>query len=764
MIKITKNDFTLKSVLKEMVVLELGKETISMNEIINYVHAHRLQPFTLSFQNSNKQIFILNCYKISKNYFSFEIGQTKGEDIFTNPIIYFDQNNKLWELISLEQIYYFLNSFKNPMIKCKINGILYSPSYYHIKSHLIHEDKIVDTLTYEIYDKNSFSKFFETHPNNFLNETFKSPIEFDKNFNYYFNYNKKNKTIGSFHIYDNINDTRFIISRDFLDLYKPSPYYYCGVSGKGKSITLIGSLKYRDNFFELGSFYINCKCLKKLLFDGKGLYVKQILIDEIIYLNPNSYSIYEKSVNYIESFSFEDNYSYLKLIDNLLEKFICEDFKYLIAFDQYDESQDPDKILGKILKKYEIKNNIHFIIISSIDEINIRKIKLQYLLGEILLDKARFCEINEICKIEDNSLNYEQQEALDKLGNTFKALNEIKNNTNIKKYLTEQKFKYSKKIIKFYLSNKFEINKYIDNENQIILKIPLDIIGKIISFKTDYIYDKSNIISIKDYIPFRFYDIEGINNNKYIIKFGFPLIKEILLDIYSHITLNNNYNALKTILNNKGSNLGTIFELKIIFNLSEGKKLFDFTIKKKFVIHTIVPKSNENINLNIDINKKINSKIRFNLEDNTTYVVHQEIFNGKALDFLIIRVINKEVFIYGFQISIYKDEIFDENYLIDDYRDMIENLDLIFSTKINYYNTFFGYIFDYSRIKEKDYEKMLKKCNNRWPYCFYDTEENIFCDENHIQITDINSVVVCPLFKKERIYSTIKNQLFNNLH
>ena len=750
---ITENNFTFKNVLKEMVVLELGKETITMNEILKYVEIHGSKPFTLTYKNSKNHTFILNCYDVTVNHFSFELGETKGVQIYKNPIKYLDSKNKLWEFICIEQIHYFLNFFNCPMIECKKEKIKIPPTLLNMISHFIHGDKIVDAFTYEIYDKKSFVNFFKTCPNDFLNETFESPIKFDKNFDYYFNYKKINKIIGSFHIYDDIKKTRYFLSRDFLDLNKPSPYYYYGASGKGKSITLIGSLKYRNDMTELGTFYINCKSLKRHLFDRNELHTKQILINEILYLNPHSYSTYEQSVNYIKCFLFKNDYAYLSLIDNLLEKFTYDNFEYLIAFDQYDNSQDPTKILGKILKKYKEKKNIHFIILSSIDDIDIRKIKLHFLFSEDIPDKEHYNEIKEICEIKDINLDSEQQEALNMLGNSFKVLNEIKNAPSIEIYLKKKKFKYSKKIILFYLSDKSKINEYIDTKNQIIKRIPFDIIGKIISFKTNYIYDKRNIINIADSIPFRFYNVEKVNENSYIINFAFPLIKEIMSDIYAHITLNNNYSSLKNILNNKGSGLGTIFELKIIFSLYEGKKLFDFTINKKFAIHTIIPKTNENIITNI----------RFSLEDNNTYVVSKEIFNCKALDFLIIRVINKEIFIYGFQISIFKDEIFNESYLNNAYKDMIDNLDLIFSADINYNNTFFGYIFDYSRVKEKDYVKMLKKCENKgWQYCFFDTDENIFCDKNHEQITNINSIVSCPLTEEEKIYPTIKSKLTKN--
>ena len=281
--KHTRNDFTLKRTLKEMIVLDLGKNTISMYEILNYLKYHQLKPFTLTFKDLQNQTFILKCHHISKNEFNFEIGETKGEEIFTNPIIYFGQDNKRWEFISMEQIHYFLDLFNLPMIKCKLENKNYSPTLFNIVTHFKHEDKVIDIFTYEIYDKDSFNNFFKNCPDIFLNKTFENPKHFDKNFDYYFNYNKLIKLDGKFHIYDDIENTRSYISKDFLDLRKPSPYYYYGAEGKGKSITIIGSLKYRNNFNKFGSFYINCKSLKYHLLKKNNLIVRQILINEILY-------------------------------------------------------------------------------------------------------------------------------------------------------------------------------------------------------------------------------------------------------------------------------------------------------------------------------------------------------------------------------------------------------------------------------------------------------------------------------------------------
>lgn len=745
----TTNTFTFKRKLKEMTLLNLGEITITMNEILGYLKSHSLKPFTLKFEDQNKNTFILKCYNISENEFDFELGEIKGENIFTAPIIYYENNDNFWEFISLEQIHFFLNSFYSPMIQCKIENIHFPPTLFNIVNHIKHDDTIVDIFKYEIYDKNSFDTFFKDSPKKFLNETFETPKLFDKNFDFYFNYNKNIRITGNFHIYDDELKSRYYICKDLLDLHKPSPYYYYGSSGKGKSITILGALKYRKNYYQLGSFYINCKSIKNQLLAKNYLWAKQIIINEILFLNPHSYSLYEKSTDYIKSFIFKDEFGYLELIDKLLENFRDENFHYLIAFDNYSNLHDQNKYLKKILKKYEEKENLKFIICSSTNDTDIKAIKKSYLFQQDCPNKNNYCEIKKICRlIKDDNLNFEQKLTLDKFGNSFKVYNEIKIVSNIEQYIKDKKFQLSKKIISFYLKDD-EINKYIDETKKIIKTIPFTIIGQILCFQTDYIYNRENIMSIIDYIPPKFYEIKKEINNNYIVKFSFPFIQEIIYDIYSIITLNNNYNILKKILNNKGSGLGTIFELKILFNLFEGKKIFNFTINKKYEIRTIIPKSNESIN----------TKLKITLKDNSTYVIQQQIFNGKALDCLIIRVINEQLYIYGFQISTYKEEIFNADYIIKAYKDMIENLELIFSTTIDYNKCYFSYIFDYSRVTDKDYEIMLDNCNTKhWKYCFFDTNDNIFCDKNHLVIENIDSIVTCPLLNEKKFIPQVKQK------
>lgn len=240
------------------------------------------------------------------------------------------------------------------------------------------------------------------------------------------------------------------------------------------------------------------------------------------------------------------------------------------------------------------------------------------------------------------------------MGNSFKELMELKNCKNINVYFKKTKFRLSKKILAFYLTKEQELNKYIDLKNEEILNIPPEIIGKILIFKTDYSYDKETILNIIEFIPFRFFDIKKVDKNSYIVKYSFPFMKDVMMDIYRIIIFRHSYSTLKNILTNKGSALETIFEILLIFNLSPkglmNTNIFNyFSISGKIQIRSIIKKKNE-------IND--NNNLKYNLEKNKTYLIEQENLNGRDLDYLIIDMKDNESFLYGIQISIYKDEIF----------------------------------------------------------------------------------------------------------
>ena len=761
------NYFTFKKKIQDMQIISKN-HCVNLDQILKVVNQ----------QDANKYIDVqfgeplpIKIIDINNKCFSFILEDVQGINILKEPYKYIHSDGEIYEFISLGQFKHFLKNFNNPKIECKTcgNNKLYTPNFIAFNEHKNHALNIIDSFHYKKYDNNEYAKFFEKRPSLFIKIEFETPIIFEKNFNYYFNYHNKININEKFYIYDDKNNTRENLSYEIMNNSDKICNYY-GASGRGKSITLIGSLKYRRTFKLIGSLYINCKTIKSLLVKNKESTVKQILIDEIIFFIPNNYESYKSAVKLIESFHFENNYSYWELIENLLYKYQNENLKYIIAFDQYNNLQDIYFNLKKIKEFFQKYLNFKFIIFSSMNETDIREIKIKNLFEDDSSYKDEyFFEINNVCNIIDNNLNKDQKKALRKMGNSFKELIEIKNSLKIDEYFKNKKVKIGQKIISFYLSNKQEdMNKYFNFLNKEIIFVPEEVIGRVLKFTTDYSYDKEDMSKLIKEVPFRFFHIQKEtqnNNNIYKIYYSYPFIREVMLDIYKNIILNYSYTGLRKTLNNKGSGLGNIFELAVVFYLTpkgeECVNIFkNFSISEKMTIHTIVKKNNEK-------EEKI-SQLITKLEINKTYIIEQEIFNGKDLDFLIIDMKNNEPIIYALQVSIFKEIIFEKQYLFNSFSKMIKILRNKFGDiNIKYSNLYFGYIFDHLRAHEPNYANMLKNCNDKgWKYCFFNADQKCFYDKDNQKVDDIKKFVSAPfkdINKKIGDFpQTFKNLLFTD--
>lgn len=743
------NSFTLHKLLREMIILKTIDIEINMETILNGIK--EITEPTKLYVNSNGIKYELNIFEITKVKFSFEFNGIIGINLFRKPIYYWHGFTR-YEFISQQQFDAFINKFNIPLIKCYKENDNFKADLltfrYHIQV-LNHTDRVIEGFNFKIFNKIDYDSFFANNNLSFINRRFDSPDKFEKNFQYYFDFNKKLNINGPFNIIDDKDNNReyFVISLTHFS-NKNSKFYY-GSSGQGKSVTLIGALKYRNNFNTLGSLYINCKALKCLIFRGDILEAKQILIDEIFYLTPFNYEQYLNLIDIIKYFNFVDEYSYLELIKKIIEVLEKIDGQYLFAFDQYNDSNDPKHIAKDLIKKYNQNKNFLFLVFSSMNETDIRIIKKKNIFQ--ISNKDNYNEIVKICDINSMNWNDNKELVFNQLGRTFKALIEIKYSNNINEYLDFKKYKLSKKLILFYLKPDDKIDNYLDDKEKKIIKIPNYIIGNILSFKTDFNYDKKSLDTILDNVPFRYFDFKKNKNDNYMIKFAFPLIEEIFKDIYKKIVLNNSYNSLKLILDNKGSGLATFFEMMVIQNLLEQPNSFDdFYITAHHIIQTIVPKKNE----------KVTSNIKLTLKENETYLIEQKIFGGKALDCLIIHMKLKVPIIFGLQISIYKEDIFDILELFDSYKAMIDNLNKIFSIQIKIENTFFGYIFDYSRLGSKEYNYILSNCIKRnLKYCFFNTDKKCFVNSSNKRIKSIYNFVSCPFLGMKNIekLNCIKN-------
>ena len=206
-------------------------------------------------------------------------------------------------------------------------------------------------------------------------------------------------------------------------------------------------------------------------------------------------------------------------------------------------------------------------------------------------------------------------------------------------------------------------------------------------------------------------------------------------------------------LDNKGSALGTLFEYKVIYNLSpniingEINYFENFNIRESYNLNYFVPKLNQT-NFKSEIQKK--SKIRIGI----TYIVEQKQFGGKDLDFLIIHMKSEEdIYVYGFQVSIYKSNIFTIKELQSSYNLLIDVLKKSFELNVKKNLMFFGYIFDYSRIN--DYNAIFNICKkNNLKYVLFNTKNNNFYLNEKETTRDINAITI-KVFNEE-------NDIYNN--
>ena len=193
----------------------------------------------------------------------------------------------------------------------------------------------------------------------------------------------------------------------------------------------------------------------------------------------------------------------------------------------------------------------------------------------------------------------------------------------------------------------------------------------------------------------------------------------------------------------KGGGKGYCFEQIIVNNLSPSTTHYnlsfrDLIIQEKKIIPEFVPKINQ---VNISF---LDEKIK--LEKNKTYLIEQEIFGGKAIDFIIIDSRENDQAIFAFQASILKETLFNE----DDIKDILTKMNLhlqnyFTNLKVKKENLFFGYVFSFINEKKKEFKTMIKTCdNNKLPYSYYDYKQKIFCKQKNNPIHSIYEIVDNP--------------------
>ena len=130
-----------------------------------------------------------------------------------------------------------------------------------------------------------------------------------KNYNEYFNKNKKINPEKEFIYYEDI-EGRKLLSDIMKSKYIDNIDLFFGEKGIGKSISVIHILKYEIEHNNYGTFYIHCKYLTLLEKEKNFIGIKRILISEIPFLFYNDFNGYKNCVKKIKNFYFQIQIQY----------------------------------------------------------------------------------------------------------------------------------------------------------------------------------------------------------------------------------------------------------------------------------------------------------------------------------------------------------------------------------------------------------------------------------------------------------------------
>ena len=697
---------------------------------------------------------------IKKNSFFCDINLLKDnkaikktfQRVFIHPLklIYQLEVIEIAFLKQLDELPQTLN-LKFPILNCINHDEMIEDNIKDLVQHFQRNNGInhckIEISEKKISDDNLKRKFYNVFESIEDKNEFETPIDFDINYENYFDFYKYQIKDNKFEIFDDNNFSRYLsisnlcMSRKLIGSFR----IYYGQEGMGKSITLIKTFKYNYNHDLFGTLYIHCKCLFNYYNRNLNKF-KKILKDEIIYLFKNEYNKYKNCCNFIDESPKNNNF--FEIIINIINKFCNNESKeYIFIFDQYKAEYDLNKDLNKLNDKI-IKNNKKYGIIAccSMDNESIRELKIKNLSINLFeerdsdenSDNIVIKEINEIFDISnltiDNGGIYDK--TLNKIGKTLKnyiILKEFFRNNNYKE--KERYEKFLKEKIKENLIDFFRLNRKVNVENGDENLINL---YNILSFTINTEYKLEYLKKIKNLIPFKYFDIKLLKKDDEIAKvvFNYELIGEVMNKIYEYIIYENKniYQIFDNINLDEGA-LGGLYEKYVIHFMEPNKYtnerlLFNlFNIQKIITVNKFVPKSNEKYFENeFDAIKLIEGD----------YLFKQEQFAGKAFDCAIIRIKkNSAAEVFLFQISIYKSTLYsiiDLNSFIEEF---IKYFNYQFMFKINKEDVYFTYIF-HTREKNNLYSKCAKK---KLKCIFFNPSIQRFTNINNADLDDIDNKI-----------------------
>lgn len=720
--KHTLNEMQIKSGLNMSMIYSTIKRYISNgNKLTNNL--------TLNI-NENYSLTIFNQISPLVN---FTIG-TDSFNVFLKPIKYkliINESKFIQiEIIAISQLRGIFKeyNFNQGLIFCPICGNkFFSIQHENLEAHENHEGACLkESVFLNKLLKENFGQYFKE---NFvyINKTFK-PLEFEPNFSLYF---KKSDIIlkeNKLHFFEDIHSNRVkIYSKINSQNTANSLIKFFGQPGRGKTLTLIGILKYSINHASTGTFYINCKALANL---KEIIKIKQLLIDEIPFLFYNNYEGYNNCAQSIQNYIYDNSKSFFQLINLIIDQIIeiKNKTEYLIVLDQYNDKIDKgNKELNLlyeklIIKKCEKAKDITFCLItfSSMNNRDIRNYKIMHMNNIIEKQNSEGQLLYEIDKLEynlsiDNGGLYDEN--LKKLGNGLKYYNILKYYHSHQYYDDMMIFIKNTKIhIRENLFEFFNINEDIVNPSHLNI---------LCSFSTDVAYSGIKLKEIINNIPFKYFDVvsDETKENEYRISFSFPIVGEVVNEIYSDI-INKNPNLYINLTKkelDEGAK-GKFFEKIVTYYLNINSSIYENKLAVDFFDDYLIQYHHEMevLVLNNNEEMKIISE-KTNLE-NGVHLITQKRYNGKALDIALINV-SEVIEIIGIQISIHKNKI----YTIDEISDFLKTLN---QNVYNYYgiraeekNLYFCYIFELNNLKNS----MAKKCvEKNIKYLFFDVLNKSF--------------------------------------
>lgn len=356
-------------------------------------------------------------------------------------------------------------------------------------------------------------------------------------------------------------------------------YGIFGNYASGKSIFLM----YYNYDIEFPSVYLNLKVLKKAR--GTEGFIN-LLTSELMNFFFKLKKTYEDYKNFLSQVIADGNEEFEKIILLIIEN--LKENKGIIILDQYQESIfKSDSFILKLKKYlYDESSKIKIIIASSMNDNQIRKAYINYLIYEKISDK----DSKDNDENKDNKDNKNNKDNKDNKLNhyiPYHFIERLIDNELIEKLMINEKNTFNEKfketIKKFnYLPLYFSLCKQnIKDLDRFISDTKIKIIDKIEDFlRNDYNLGKideirkmidneieENELSVySNWIPFKYFYIEKIINKK-ILRCYFPLVKEIWIENIMRKTAD----LFDGEINYDGNVIGSLLELNLVMKLKQKK-------------------------------------------------------------------------------------------------------------------------------------------------------------------------------------------------